>query len=169
MMTVLTLHGTIIKPRPECSHCSCEKGLSAPAASLCSSQLSNQRFKAGLFMSNNANKTEVCTNLFAETSKTKKCPGIQTSRQDGQCRQCDLSILQGELEISWLLLPLLSSSLTSSIALPRHFQSLCSSLCTDTVRKKAMMLGNLFTALLQESELAKNFDTSEIHPTVQWK
>lgn len=160
-----------------CSHCtvrSSSHDLSAHpvrvlpgfAPHSCQIKDSFQSSEAGLFTRNNANKTEVCANLFAETSKTKTRPRIRTSGQDGQC---DLSILQRESEISWLLLPFLSSSLTSSIVLPRHFQRLCSSLRTDTVRKKAMMVGNRFSALLQESELTKNLDTSEIHPTVQWK
>lgn len=74
----------------------------------CQIKDSFQGSKAGLFTSNNANKTEVCANLFAETSKMKKCPRIRTSRQDGRYGQCDLSILQRESKISWLLLPFLS-------------------------------------------------------------
>lgn len=127
--------------------------LPGSAAHRCRIKDSFQSSEAGLFTSNNANKTEVCSNLFAETCETKKRAGIQTGRQHGRCAQC------------WLLSPFSSSSLTSSVVLPRHFQSLH----TYAVRKKAMMLGDLLTALLQESELAKNLDASENHPTVRWK
>lgn len=44
--------------------------------------------------------------------------GLADRMDDGQC---DLSILQTESETSWLLLPFLSSWLTSSIVLQRHF------------------------------------------------
>lgn len=108
-MTVILLHGTIVKPRPECSHRSCEKSPSLPgfAPHSCQIKDSFQSSKAGLFTSNNANETEV------RASKMKKRPCIRTSRQDGRCGQCDLSILQRESEICWLLWPVDSQRPTS--------------------------------------------------------
>lgn len=102
-INVLMLCAPNNKLRPECSH-RISTRTKRPVDSCCLARLETivnkdpfESSEACLFTINNANKAEVCLILRAKTSRKR---GVWTRRWLGRCRQCGLSILQSELEVS---------------------------------------------------------------------
>lgn len=95
---LLTLYGLIIRLQPECSCCTCEKDLSAPAVWLDYWQLSTKIhlkapwqdcLPATVLTRQKLSALMICAILCAETFTKKRCRRIRTHRHLGRW-QCDL-------------------------------------------------------------------------------